>query len=431
MNYGTPLTISFNVTGLTGNVTNVQVAFTGSHTWIGDLECILFAPNATQHLLFEYLESNLGAGGSDSQLGGTYTFNDAASQGFWSAALAAGGGAIPTGSYRAVQSGATTTTEVLTSLNTTFGGMSSAIANGTWTLRFRDGWTADTGSVTAATLTITTSGGGGSGPAVTINQGSTQSDPTSTSPIVFDVVFSESVTGFDGTDVSFAGSTAGGTLLASVTGTGANYTVSVTGMTTNGTVVASIPGGGATGVTSGLTNQASTSTDNSVTWQGGGGGTPVVTVAAGGTPSESGPTNGTFTLTATPAPSSPISVNVNFTGTATSGTDYTVTGATAGVVTIDTSGTATVTITPIDDSVGEATETVILTITTGTGYTVGTPASASLSILDNDGGLPGGGGGKKKSGGGGGGCDLGGTSALALLLALLALAGTRTLLRRE
>ncbi|MBX3459825.1 MAG: pre-peptidase C-terminal domain-containing protein [Planctomycetes bacterium] len=163
---------------------------------------------------------------------------------------------------------------------------------------------------------------------------------------------------------------------------------------------------------------------------GGGSAPPVVTVAAAGNPSEAGAT-GTFTFTANPAPAAPISVNVNFTGGATFGTDYTVSGVTAGVVTIDTSGTAIVTITPIDDSIGEATESVLVTITAGTGYNAGTPASATLSILDNDGGAPGGSPAARKSGGGGGGCDLGGTSALALLLALLALACTRPLLRRE
>lgn len=163
---------------------------------------------------------------------------------------------------------------------------------------------------------------------------------------------------------------------------------------------------------------------------GGGSAPPVITVAATGNPSEAGAT-GTFTLTANPAPAAPISVNVTLGGGATQGSDYTVTGVTTGVVTIDTSGTATVTITPIDDTDGEATESVLLTVTTGTGYNVGTPASASLSILDNDGGAPGTGAPTPTGGGGGGGCNLGGSSAYLLLLALFALACARPLLRRE
>ena len=84
-------------------------------------------------------------------------------------------------------------------------------------------------------------------PSVTINQAPAQFDPTNVSPVVFSVVFSESVPDFGNADVSFAGSTVGGTLAASVSGSGTTYTVSVTGMSGSGTVVASIPAGAATG----------------------------------------------------------------------------------------------------------------------------------------------------------------------------------------
>src|SRR5207247_3287135 len=83
------------------------------------------------------------------------------------------------------------------------------------------------------------------------------------SPIVFDVVFSETVTGFDGTDVSFAGSTVGGTLLACVSGSGATYTVSATGMGGGSAVVASHSASAAQDPAGNL-SAASTSTDNSV-----------------------------------------------------------------------------------------------------------------------------------------------------------------------
>ena len=52
---------------------------------------------------------------------------------------------------------------------------------------------------------------------MTINQRATQGDPTNTSPINFTVTFSETVTGFTASDISFAGSTVGGTLTAVVT----------------------------------------------------------------------------------------------------------------------------------------------------------------------------------------------------------------------
>jgi hypothetical protein len=46
--------------------------------------------------------------------------------------------------------------------------------------------------------------------------------------------------------------------------------------------------------------------------------------------------------------------------------------------------TATVVVTPVDDTADEADETVIATVATGTGYTVGSPSSATVSIVDND-----------------------------------------------
>lgn len=108
----------------------------------------------------------------------------------------------------------------------------------------------------------------GAVPTVTINQGGSQTDPTNISPIIFDVVFSETVTGFATGDVQFTGSTAGGALIGTVTGTGPTYNVAVTGMTTPGTVVATIPSGVAfDAVDNG--NAASTFTDNTVNWVGG------------------------------------------------------------------------------------------------------------------------------------------------------------------
>lgn len=100
---------------------------------------------------------------------------------------------------------------------------------------------------------------------VTIEQASTQVDPTSGSPIVFAVAFSQPVTDFSGGDVSLAGSSAPGTLVASVSGSGTTYVVEVTGMSGAGLVVASIPASVAINA-GGLGNAASTSTDNVVTF---------------------------------------------------------------------------------------------------------------------------------------------------------------------
>ncbi len=102
-------------------------------------------------------------------------------------------------------------------------------------------------------------------PAVTINQAASQADPTSTGPVNFTVNFSEAVTGFGANDIAFAGTTAGGTLSAAVTGGGANYNVAVSGMTTAGSIVAQVVAGAAVDI-AGNASGASTSADNTVAY---------------------------------------------------------------------------------------------------------------------------------------------------------------------
>ncbi len=102
-------------------------------------------------------------------------------------------------------------------------------------------------------------------PDVTINQATTQSDPTTASPINFTVVFDEITTSFATGDVTLSG-TAGATT-ATVTGSGTTYNVAVTGMTADGTVTPTIGAGVATDL-AGNSNNASTSTDNEVTFDG-------------------------------------------------------------------------------------------------------------------------------------------------------------------
>ncbi len=105
----------------------------------------------------------------------------------------------------------------------------------------------------------------GIAPIVTIEQAGGQTDPTPTSPINFTVTFSEAVTGFDTADISFTGSTAGGTLTPTITGSGTTYNVAVSGMTTSGTVVPTVIASAATDI-AGNPSAASTSTDNTVTY---------------------------------------------------------------------------------------------------------------------------------------------------------------------
>ena len=204
-------------------------------------------------------------------------------------------------------------------------------------------------------------------PTVTINQGGAQADPTSASPIVFSVVFSEPVTGFDGSDVSFTGSTAGGTLTAAVTGSGEDFTVSVSGMTTSGTVVASIPSGAAADADNNPTG-ASTSTDNSVTFN-----SPPPTVTINSAVGQPDPTSG-----------GPISFVVTFskpvTGFTASDVDFT--GSTAGgtlVATVNGSGPEyTISVTGMTTN-----GTVVATIPAGAALDAGNQPNAASTSTDN------------------------------------------------
>ena len=101
-------------------------------------------------------------------------------------------------------------------------------------------------------------------PTVTVNQATGQADPTNASPINFTVVFSESVANFATGDVT-PGWHGWGRPAATVTGSGTTYNVAVSGMTSDGTVIATIAAGVATDA-AGNANAASTSTDNTVTY---------------------------------------------------------------------------------------------------------------------------------------------------------------------
>jgi hypothetical protein len=111
--------------------------------------------------------------------------------------------------------------------------------------------------------------------------------------------------------------------------------------------------------------------------------TPSITVTAtDASASEAGPNAGTFTVSRGTSGSTALLVNLSVGGSATNGTDY---AMIPGTVTIPAgSASATVTVSPVDDALLEPAETVILTATTGAGYTVGTPASGTVTITDND-----------------------------------------------
>lgn len=115
---------------------------------------------------------------------------------------------------------------------------------------------------------------------VTINKGASQDDPTNATPIIFDVVFSEAVTGFVTGDVDIIGSAGATTAIVTDNGDSIHFTVTVSGMTQAGGVTATVPAGVATGISSGYQNAHSTSTDNTVAFQA----PPPVSIAVVGTP---------------------------------------------------------------------------------------------------------------------------------------------------
>jgi hypothetical protein len=221
-------------------------------------------------------------------------------------------------------------------------------------------------------------------PTVTINQAVPQADPTNASPINFTVVFSKSVTGFATGDVTLAG-TAGATT-ATVTGSGTTYNIAVTGMTTTGTVIATIGTNKATDA-AGNSNVASTSTDNTVSYDA----TPP-TVTVNQKISQADPTNTSpilFTVTFGEPVTGFVAGDLTRGGTATGGT-VSVTGSGASYeISISggglTNGTLSFTIAAgvAQDAAGNTNTASTSTDNTVTFDTVA-PTLTSLQMLDAD-----------------------------------------------
>jgi len=154
-----PKDITFTVTGLSGAPANVEVSITGTHTWVGDMTAALIAPNATSFVLFGRTGATTAGGvGDNSDFAGPYNFKDSAAGANWWSAATTAGAAVPVaaGDYRSTPKGGAGVVNPppVTTITTAFSGVANP--NGTWTLRVTDGCDADTGSITAATLTITT-----------------------------------------------------------------------------------------------------------------------------------------------------------------------------------------------------------------------------------------------------------------------------------
>ncbi len=153
---GSPRNVTFTVSGFSGPLTHVSVNLTGTHSWMGDMEVILFSPGPVGSVIF----SRTGATdpspcGDSSDFGGPYSFTDVspAAPTWWQAAAAADGSTVVApGSYRASIGGVGGGGNYL--LLAALAGMTNGQINGTWTLRIRDWGVGDTGSITAASLNL-------------------------------------------------------------------------------------------------------------------------------------------------------------------------------------------------------------------------------------------------------------------------------------
>jgi uncharacterized repeat protein (TIGR01451 family) len=118
--------------------------------------------------------------------------------------------------------------------------------------------------------------------------------------------------------------------------------------------------------------------------------TDVSVAVAPASVAEDGATNLVYTFTRAGVTSGPLTVSFSIGGTATFSSDYTQAGAATFVPPNGTvafvagNSTATVTVNPTPDMTSEADETVILTVTGGANYNVGTPSSATGTILNDD-----------------------------------------------
>lgn len=147
--------VTFLVGGLTAPLADVRVSMALTHTYVRDLQVELRSPaGVARRIVFS--RTGFGIVGGNSDLGGTYAFDDRASSDWWSATAEANGGIIPPDRYRASTAGsvANKTGGCDTLLTFAFNQLSTAQINGTWTLHIADLQGGDTGVVSSATLSL-------------------------------------------------------------------------------------------------------------------------------------------------------------------------------------------------------------------------------------------------------------------------------------
>ncbi len=147
--------ININDTGTIASLNSVSIQFgTPNHTWVGDLQISLTAPNGDNvHLISVVGATGPTAFGDSSDFGGKYLFVNAGGADFAAAALAAPAGAVvPPGTYnRSTNALAGATIGVDTDTYAVFAGDS---INGAWTLTVKDWGVGDTGTLGSWTLDI-------------------------------------------------------------------------------------------------------------------------------------------------------------------------------------------------------------------------------------------------------------------------------------
>lgn len=163
-NNPTGRTVSFNATGLNSAISSVEVSLTLNHTYAGDLTAVLTAPGGiARMLLFGRIgTTRANSVGASANFASTYVFSDRGRADLQPALMALGTTLdLPGGSFRTLSRGAPTRSNAggcPTSLRGVFGGLTPAESNGVWTLQISDGANTDTGTLSAAVLTIDTGG---------------------------------------------------------------------------------------------------------------------------------------------------------------------------------------------------------------------------------------------------------------------------------
>ncbi len=143
---------------ISGNIEDLDISITMSHTWIGDVDMVLKSPDGLAKLvIFARTGVNsVNPPGGNSILFGTYLFNDHSELDWWQGSLQAIGSTLPSGGYRTSTRGNDYSRNggCNTLLNGAFAGLTPEQANGIWTLSVSDHLAGDTGVIEKVELIV-------------------------------------------------------------------------------------------------------------------------------------------------------------------------------------------------------------------------------------------------------------------------------------